>query len=261
LRAGVEPPPPGLAARRPAPRRPRARPRLRRRPLARRRRGGGPAALPRAHRGTRLRAPAAAQRRGDPRPARGLARRAPRRAAGRPERAVAPRPAQARRPGPAAARDRRRRALGRGHLRARGAAHHLRPRPRRRRGDRRRPGRVREGREQECLGLAQEAEGGDGAGGAHLWAGAPERRRREARPVRARGFTLLEVLAVIVATSIVFGVALSTWVGISRQTRLAMDKTGETRPATPGPDAAPRPPAPVVLGRHPARGEDPPRPP
>jgi prepilin-type N-terminal cleavage/methylation domain-containing protein len=49
--------------------------------------------------------------------------------------------------------------------------------------------------------------------------------------MRARGFTLLEVLAVIVATSVVMGVALSTYVNISRQITHATDTTRETRRA------------------------------
>ena len=75
--------------------------------------------------------------------------------------------------------------------------------------------------------------------------------------MRARGFTLLEVLAVIVATSVVLGVALSTYVNVSRQTRHAVEKTRETRRATAVLDAVARDLQRVVLVRKPAAVEDP----
>jgi prepilin-type N-terminal cleavage/methylation domain-containing protein len=75
--------------------------------------------------------------------------------------------------------------------------------------------------------------------------------------VRARGFTLLEVLAVIIATSVVLGVALSTYVNVSRQTRHAVEKTRETRRATAVLDAVARDLQRVVLVRKPAAVEDP----
>ena len=75
--------------------------------------------------------------------------------------------------------------------------------------------------------------------------------------MRTRGFTLLEVLAVIVATSVVLGVALSTYVGVSRQTRHAVETMRETRRAAAVLDAVARDLQRVVLVRKPEAVEDP----
>lgn len=75
--------------------------------------------------------------------------------------------------------------------------------------------------------------------------------------MRRHGFTLIEVLAVIVLTSVVLGVALSTYVSTSRQTRHAVAKTGETRRAAAVLDAVARDLQRVVLVRKPAGVEDP----
>lgn len=70
--------------------------------------------------------------------------------------------------------------------------------------------------------------------------------------MKARGFTLLEVLAVIVATSFVMGVALSTYVNISRQITHATDTTRETRRAAAVLDYVARDLERVVLVRKPS---------
>ena len=54
---------------------------------------------------------------------------------------------------------------------------------------------------------------------------------------RARGFTLIEMLAVILLTSLVMTAALNHYLNLSRVSQRATERTGEVRRLTRGPDS------------------------